>query len=389
MDRKITINVCLNSEKDGKLLEDLLALLSHHGVKDSSSVLEANVVQQSTSASTTSSADSDEEVMSAETTPTGDSVAVYMSQGSPYSREGEREGDEEIVPDVSISYQAAEIRPEAYLNESELSLLPTRRAARQSSIVRTRRSPADNSQLAADFARVSAVVSPLKSRLTSLPSQEKRPASECWLKKTSNTAIQEWLAKKDKEQRRRMRQEAKEKREVEKKAHQRENQANERAKLAQDSYRAWLAAKEPRRETSFSSTLQDSTFSIQGIRSPTPVKVALNPARLRRLKRSITYKEWTETKNLFLSKSSQRPRKPHPPVSKEPVVKKHITYSEWLASKDKRRHGQKRNSKAEKVSEELQTLHPGKQLRKRQISSSKRHVSAGTKMINQSVENTV
>ena len=320
MAKSLQINVTLDSNRDSKLLENILLLLANH---DSSNVTLDTPVEH------------------VDQQPS-DSVSTCSSPADICNQEQVEESP------VNTSNATRDIQPEVYLNESELALLPARRAVRQQ-----RNKHLHTPTTPTKIMPRSSIAGPHAA------SQELHQVSEYWLEsETGNTALQEWLARKNKENRHRMRQLTKQKREIEKVLRQKEAEARERARKAQDSYRSWVDNKEQSgKDRTLISTPRQSTFSIEGIRSPTSAKQAPNP-RLRKLKKSISYDEWIRTKK----QPNQRTKlNPSASPNKGQCVKDQTSYSEWLASKNKQKCELK---KAEKVDRQTDILKPFTQPKK-------------------------
>lgn len=325
MAKSLQINVTLDSNRDSKLLENILLLLANHNSSDVTVNPPVEHTEQQLS---------DHESICSSSVDT--SIQKQVEESA-----------------VNNSYASRDIHPEAYLNESELALLPARRAARQqrnkelhpsvTSMYTTTRSPIAGPHVASQEVH------------------QKKHVSEYWLEsETDNAALQEWLERKNKEYRHCMRQLAKQKREVEKVLRQKEAEARERARKAQDSYRSWVDKKEmSEKNRTLKSTPKHKTFSIEGIRSPTSTKQTPNP-RLRKLKKSISYDEWTKTKKQTQPHQKIRFNTSASP-KKEQCVKNQKSYSEWLASKNKQKWEIK---KAEKVDKQTDVLKPFTQPKK-------------------------
>ena len=299
MAKSLQINVTLDSNCDSKLLESIVLLLANH---NSNNVTVEHTDQQ-----------------------LSDTESICSS--SPPDTSSQEQVKESAA---DKTYANRDIHPEAYLNESELALLPARRAARQQRnkhlyTPATSRSTTTKSPIAGPHAASQEVY-------------QKKHVSEFWLESgTSNTALQEWLERKRKEHRHHMRQLARQKREVEKVLRQKAAEVRERARKAQDSYRSWVDNKEQNKKNrTLNSTPKQSTFSIEGIRSPTSTKQAPNP-RLRKLKKSISYDEWTRTKKQIHQPHQRIKYYPSSSPKKEQPVKNQKSYTEWLAAKNKQK----------------------------------------------------
>ena len=358
MEKNLHINVSLNSERDSKLLEGILSLLNRHSLNESTSDSLVNDDESSprsrhSTSSHSGSAATDEQYERASSSSLSSTVNSCSFQEQLRMQSQETAGS--AAPTTSdVMRTAADILPEAYLNQSELALLPCRRAARRLQHAQTHAS--NSSILAATRSIPESAMTRNVSHIS--PSHCNVGSSGFWLKDTSNTAIQEWLAKKNKEHHHRMRQLVKEKRMVEKSLRQKEQEAYEKARKAQESYRSWVDQKDLSRKRNrlVTSTLQESIFSIKGVSSPTsPSRHHTNPARLRKLKRVITFDDWVSVKrkeNHQKHKPIQNNSSPRIQAAKKAVnpAKNKITHSEWLALKNKEKHKQRKTVQADNPS---------------------------------------
>lgn len=367
MERNLRINVSLNSERDSKLLEGILSLLNRHSLNESTSDSLMNDDESSPRSRHSTSSQSESTATDERASGSSLSSTVNSCSFQEQLRMQSQEAAGSAAPTTSdVMRTAAHILPEAYLNQSELALLPCRRAARRLQHAQTHAS--NSSILAATRSIPDSAMTKNVSHISS--SHRKVGSSGFWLKDTSNTAIQEWLAKKNKEHHHRMRQLVKEKRMAEKSLRQKEQEAYEKARKAQESYRSWVDQKDLSRKRNrlVTSTLQESTFSIKGVSSPTsPSRHHTNPARLRKLKRVITFDDWVDVKR----KENHQKHKPiqnnsslHTQAARKAVnpVKKKITHSEWLALKNKEKHKQRKTVRADNPSAQSKNKHSPKTL---------------------------